>query len=1713
MAGPGDNPNDQKKDVPKHAPSVDFDAAMGRNDKANGPNGPQQPAKSAEAPPAAAPATPKAGSGFGAPEKPATAATPEAAKPATEAKPEAKPATEAKPEAKPATEAKPEAKPEAAKAADAPKPEDIVKNVNRILDTEVAQAIKAGQADKAEEGYKRAIAEANKISQADIDKAKTELAEVRKQKLVESNPEKKRQLAEREADLYTMSRIKDSAYGNEALFFYRQGKVQEGNAKLLEAAGVDPETAKLRAKMTPEDLKALNEKVPDVTKVTIFDDIYFQRQMARLRDEKGIAVPDAYFAIHNLAHKTNVEAETKVFQQILSGQPATPGAPGAPAEVAKPGSPAATGTPSEVVKPGSPEAAKPDAPKITSFDENAAKPIEAAGRAAIEAASKPDAKITDEQRKAIEAEIEVKKQREGFLLNEAETARQALLAKIPVDKQQAFVDAADKYRDSLSKIPPTAANDLATRMDAAFDQDPAHKAAKEAAVAGLNKDYPGLIDSQTALLGVLNDPAKTQDAFSSYSVALDLNKKASDAQDSRTAEQLAYSEILLRNGDKAKATESFQNAFKNIPDWKKAEMLGTDGSDNEMTRANKKLAADLGFDGKPDVPGAPAEAGKVTEIDPKKPIAEQVRNLSTDTLIKLKDQVQGEGSESFYKGKAVYEELIRRADRAEDPQFFDKVRADIQTCQKQLEEKKDLTPEEKFQLHTDINSRVGMLAEPSLMRYAYARYLADMPLREQMVDDANAAQGKDFKPGSIAKTTREVLPGGVNQLASMQKTAEEAFHKADEMAQKNKDLFDKEGTLLDRDLTGVPRDQVAMMSEYKKDIYGGSRTITVDGGQQVEVPVRGVAELPEKLRSEMALFYLARNAANGMEAAHGSPVTAAQTALYKPQEAVRLVTEAAKAHQFMHPGSAEPPDLTRVKQFGLQNSPEYFKGLADENRSMSASSKADMVAMLAAVGGQYAGPALAAALHIKLPPAVSADIGALGFGVAGRSLAYRYFDGSWENAQTSLVHGAASAAIPIVFKHTTSFLSGESQIAAGLSRNANNLIGGYRTAAITDAQVAQRIVGEGGTGAKFLQEVELKGYVNRDALNTLRTENPSLLAKPVAKMTEDEVKQLYGAVKPELRTGTQRAEFLGTLLKGRPDSEAMIQALREQNIKTVGAMDKAIAEQNAHVEKLMNGLEQTSLANQKRFGTASVDALVGRNPNMSIKDVVSQIARENPNSGLKSAADIDREVATLQRAGINTLGDARVAYINANRGTIDNFMQQADAAGLTGPRNMLGRARDTISNTQSLKNMVAELKSKGTDVSEIEKRLPLLSRMGVNELSDLRAANSLAAEQKSLETFRERYKGLTGIDEKTPLAKLGRQMARPLDAEGSAAWRTANAIAGGEVPTVARGGILGTAESAARWTYKTAWADRFYNVPDAVKAYRNGSSANWGRLGADFASGEQLMNAANQTRRAATMLGVGAGSMVYRGSTAVYDNVYSTTVDGRTRKWVDAKGDVHEYSIGDALKEAYTGRETDPTWARVLTSPLADVLLGGFVLQGAVPSALRLAAPEAANTAGRGLRAQLMAKGAQAYRSEAVSNNAMPWILYGMQGGAQGVLGDKSTTEFQEMHDAMVKPLQDAPIEDTGSIAEAIRAKQAQSPAPAAEAPKAEAPVTPTPEAPAKPEAEAPVQPTPAAAKPLPPKPLPPKPTAQSTQPAPAAVPASPPIKKADDYADLAPGG
>jgi hypothetical protein len=133
-----------------------------------------------------------------------------------------------------------------------------MQQVGAILDGDVPRLNKTHDLAGVQHAFEQAIAMARAIDAKTLSTAAQELKQVRRQKGGESDPAKLKELTKKEIDLYTLTHIKDETLGNMALWYYRQGKVQQGNEKLIEALGMDPNSAQALSKLAPADVQALS---------------------------------------------------------------------------------------------------------------------------------------------------------------------------------------------------------------------------------------------------------------------------------------------------------------------------------------------------------------------------------------------------------------------------------------------------------------------------------------------------------------------------------------------------------------------------------------------------------------------------------------------------------------------------------------------------------------------------------------------------------------------------------------------------------------------------------------------------------------------------------------------------------------------------------------------------------------------------------------------------------------------------------------------------------------------------------------------------------------------------------------------------------------------------------------------------------------------------------------------------------------------------------------------------------------------------------------------------------------------------------------------------------------------------------------------------------------------------------------------------------------
>lgn len=1493
LDGSGDN---KKKEEPKHEPN--FDIVNGAPERRNGPTGSGQPvdAKGTEAP-------------TGAVKKDGDVTAP--AKPAGQAGADAK-APDKAPDKAP--EKAPDKAPEKGldrglqQAPEKVNPVDQLKKVNDILDKEVPALNKAGKLDEAKAAYEKAIREAEKVSKQDIEKAKLELAEVQKKLKTETNVEEKTRLKEKERELFSVSRIKDAAYGNMALWYYRQGKAEDGNTKLLQAAGIDEATAKKHAKLAPEDLQKLGETGLQLQNVTIFDDIHFQRQMKRIEDSNG-APPDAYFVLHDKVRAFNDEAAKKAIAQAQGDKPAGP--------VDKPAGtgdkPAGTGD-----KPAGPvdkPAEGGDKPQTAAkpYDAKSVEDRVVAGANYLDALGKATdgRKIDDNGKKLMDDSINALVEMKNHFQPAAVTAATELIKQVGEDKFETVLAANKVYRQEAVKVQSDPA--LLAIMQKGQSEKPEER---EAAQKELVEKFPAYAKAQQDYIAsVGGDPKK----------AYDVNLLASPIHSYRQAADMElmmrtqYGNALVAADDKTGAAAQVKAITESLGP-QKAEALGALLKDPELGPQLKKLYEATGSD--TSAVGTAGDGVPALVIDKSKPLAEQMKDKPVDQLENFIRAEQGKGNLTMPEVKAAYEELIRQFG---SPEYQKANREIVEGNQKMLTEGKNaegkpLTEEERYKLHAENYLSFVNMQYGANLQLQYAKYLGDFGRREKMVEMALAKE--PYEPGSVQRSATAFVEGGVNQLADMQKWSQSALKAADGLPY---DLMKKEMQLQGQSIgkVGPFEEQLAglklsMNGEIKRNDKG-----------EPEISY-GMKDLSVTYRLELAQIYLRHDMMNQLDLQKTkSPATQVKTTdeLYKPQVAGQMASEALAMWQKENP-TVPHTMLNQLVAFGEMHNPQAFKDAARLVRADSSSGTADMASMAAAFVLNTGGKILLAKYAKLKGPA--ADLGGDAIGLAGaigvRSAVMYGMTGEAENFRDTLVHGTASAAMVSGFKYG-SRLFGTSYRTENMSYKA--VAGGLVDANSSGVRFAEEMLASGkisGQGADLAKELVAIEQAKAKALPISPSENAlraqALMGKPIKDMTEAEAQEMYRMLGLKDMNKAQLTEFMGSVLKTRPGDKALAARLAAADLidlKTVGDLEVRAQAHSQRMVDFAGEVDKALVAGNKRLGDNM--PFVGLRPETKIDSIVRRIAKENPGKYADEQA-IKDQITFLKNSGVSTLGDLKAYYFEAKHADMGAFMENAAREGLLPERGRMTRAKEAVmlSDSQSVSNVLAELKKKpGVDpdlIKRLDESLPVLERMGIKNMRQLQEAHAMGGELQSVLNITRRHPDFADA-ETASISDLLRRDPRALGLNGNLTSQRIDGILG--TRTREPGIISRTAGGAADLLYR----DRFYNFTSP--------SRNWGKIDPNNTNLAQLERTSNQIRTRAALGGSLIASSAYRSITGVYDNAIDTDALGRPR--IDQELG-RQLTVGEALQRSLIGNGS--LVERMTGNMASDVLLGSFLLRPAI---------------------------------------------------------------------------------------------------------------------------------------------------------------------------------
>lgn len=899
-----------------------------------------------------------------------------------------------------------------------------------------------------------------------------------------------------------------------------------------------------------------------------------------------------------------------------------------------------------------------------------------------------------------------------------------------------------------------------------------------------------------------------------------------------------------------------------------------------------------------------------------------------------------------------------------------------------------LTKEERSQLHYENLNSIRNLTEASDLRFQYAMFLGDAGSRAAI--EAKARATTPYVPGSIQVSAAENIPGGNNQLASMETQARLAIQASDAMPV---DLINQQAALIKKDKGQVADER--LLNKGLTMLEGG--TITDEAGNQgYRSPLinRGIDQ-----RAQLALMYLGNDTMNrvDMQATGSTASQAPIDRLFKPDKAVALLEDAQAQYARLHPGEKlNDPVIARAIQNGKEVSPEVFQKLADRAAERYASPKADGVAFLGALAGEAGSVWLAK--KVGLPGNIATQVGNVGAvtgAIGTRTLAYKAFSGRWDSLENNAVHGGAVGLGFVGFRYAQKGIMG--------SDAASNVIAS-RASRLTDQGVATRLVGEGGLGSKFAEQAVLTGRTTEATVAKAMKEKPDLFAKPVSQMTETEVSQMYSSLGISTTNRMQRLELLRDGLKANPIGDAArLERMQAGGAKTVGEFEAQAVARNQRLGEIALDLEATAFKAEGRGLMGRVASM--RNPDAKVEDVLRGLQKADP---VKYTDDVVKEnLAYLKANGVTSVKDLQGHYLMSSRADIDALMSAAQKEGLLN-KSLLNRKPEEA----DLTSIINKLKKTDADpqlIARMEARLPSLKRMEVTTVSDLARAGERARALQSMETLSTQYPGLAGVTSDTTLQTIAQADARAFGATGSARQMELDRILGIKPPKV-EGSIL-----------NNLYRDRFYNVGDIAGPWINGarnrftrsaeeavvapSRRNWGKINADTSSLTSIERSVGQANTRAAFAGAAATSLIYRSSTGVYDLVLAKDATGQKRQYEYEPGKFRDYTVSDALMESLLSKGNSIPERIVNGGVLSDILLGGAGFS--------------------------MVRGG--LKTEAIQWGAFGYTVFARSSPQDG----KAMEQFDAAVSNIRAPLVDQPVPNTGLVIDNLGAKPAQPAQPA----------------------------------------------------------------------------
>ncbi len=935
----------------------------------------------------------------------------------------------------------------------------ISSEVARILDNDVPKANHAHNLNEAEAAYNKAIEIAKQVTPEQIAAAKADYEAVLKAKATEQDPAKLRALVERQAADYTLMRVNDCAQGNKALWLYRQGRIEEGSAQFLQAAGLSPEDAKNLAQLTAEQKDILGQKLN--ASATILTDENFMRQYMRIM-ESGQKLPQEFVEIHQyLRGLQEKAATTKVFD--------TPVDPEKESKL-------------EIIQ------------RLLSTEEANIAAIQEGKKLFDVLNSKGVTALTAEQQKVLEDSVKASDDNLLLCKTVYEYTSAELERLVPEEKAAAVKAAMENLDTEFRKIEDSSAKgadgkSAITEADRELWQtitsSNVSAADRDAAIVKLGQAHPTLGNALSQFIGNF---ASAEDSF--YALRLQTSmpeamQKYDDAAYIQPASHLNYALLLNSINDKATAKAVLESTFANLPE----EALQSVATNPLVIKLASDTGATLPKVTKTESAAAPVESGDAPVSTPiaSDSTAAQLAAATLENLLEAARVGAQKGPDYIPQTRATYEELLRRLEEPAAIEMAKKeLEANVVALEKdQTRDGKPLDAATRLQYHKENTAVLNLLSQGIILRREYAAYLGG---KDALAIDV--AKPENLQPMSASNDAQMNLNKSMNDQLKL------IYQAADNMPV---DLMKRELANLEKSMSTIGSSDTEGFIPRAIDSLRGNR----------DVP--GAIDISVSTRTAAAMMYISQGAVFNKEKNAWERRTAGEVdSLYQPALALDLLKQADAKYKEIHGANATDPSLDRVKAFGAQLAPEQFQYLSTATKAKILSPGLDLLDGGLSFAAQLGMAALLSKSRMGFAARHAvADATSFGVNYASRAALMRLGTGEWEDPADTTAHAAAVAAFVAAAKYTgivgrklsQGNISGYQSV-ADAARNMDNQVGkvmtlgeyGDRLSAIGMKTEAQAIKSSNAAGRKIaeLSDDELRAILPT-SLSTRGAEAMSLL--------------------------------------------------------------------------------------------------------------------------------------------------------------------------------------------------------------------------------------------------------------------------------------------------------------------------------------------------------------------------------------------------------------------------------------------------------------------------------------------------------------------------------------------------------------------------------------------------------------------------------------------